>query len=235
MTKDEIEFLLSAAEQAEDNDKAFSLSYTLLEKTSEFFSQKEITNISLGIKRKLNSLRLSYKILQNIENQHKNIYELPYILLFQDYKNKIKNEYHESCSKVIESIEKHIEKYDKNSQESAHFIKLKGDLYKNISEIEVGQSAENSRKLAEFCQEEAERIIYKHLSPAHPTRLGLALSRAVWAYEITNNIPNAIKIAQNAYSEGFEHIEDLTSDILYKDSITIMNLLQSNLKTWLSD
>lgn len=53
MNKDEIEFLLYAAEASEDDDKMFRLAYILLEKTSEFFSQNTIRMISLGIKKSL--------------------------------------------------------------------------------------------------------------------------------------------------------------------------------------
>ena len=47
------------------------------------------------------------------------------------------------------------------------------------------------------------------LPPTHPTRLGLALSCAVFTSEILNDKKTAFAIAKKAFDEGLEHLDEI--------------------------
>lgn len=73
------------------------------------------------------------------------------------------------------------------------------------------------------------------LITTEPIRLGLALNYSVFYYEIMVSPDIAVKFAKKAFDDAIADIEDVSSDELYKDVASIMQLLRDNLTLWTSD
>merc|ERR1719283_92533 len=74
-------------------------------------------------------------------------------------------------------------------------------------------------------------IAEEALEATHPTRLGLALNFSVCYYEILNEPKQACDLAKKAFDEAIEKLDSL-SDVSYRDSTLIMQLLRDNLTIW---
>jgi 14-3-3 protein epsilon len=69
------------------------------------------------------------------------------------------------------------------------------------------------------------------LPATSPLLLGVSLNLAVLYHEIDNDVKKAVEIAETAFNEAAEVLNDL-NDQEYKDSTTVMQLLYDNLKLW---
>jgi 14-3-3 protein epsilon len=61
----------------------------------------------------------------------------------------------------------------------------------------------------------------------------MALSYAVFYYEILNERDRAVKLAKSAFDEAVSELDSLSEES-YKDSTLIMQLLRDNLTLWTS-
>ena len=59
----------------------------------------------------------------------------------------------------------------------------------------------------------------------------MALSRAVWAFEIEHDTVKAIQIAQTAFDDAIPLLEDL-EEVEYTDATCLLQLLRDNLTQW---
>ena len=58
--------------------------------------------------------------------------------------------------------------------------------------------------------EEAEKI--QNLHPCNPIKLGMALSNAVWTYEVLKDHGSAYDIADKALKSTFDKIDEIDGD-----------------------
>ena len=72
------------------------------------------------------------------------------------------------------------------------------------------------------------------LAPTHPIRLGLALNKSVFLYEVMNRSEEACSLAKSAFDDAIAELDTLDEES-YKDSTLIMQLLRDNLTLWTSD
>ena len=71
----------------------------------------------------------------------------------------------------------------------------------------------------------------KILKPTNPQRLGLALSQAVFNYEINRDVDRAREIAKKAFDEALGEIDQIEEEN-YKEASILMQLLKSNIDIW---
>merc|ERR1719336_2120995 len=86
------------------------------------------------------------------------------------------------------------------------------------------------KTLAIDSYEQAAAIAAK-LTETSPIRLGLALNHSVCLFEITGEKGKARDVAQNAFNDAIQKLDQL-NDKTYKDSTLIMQLLRDNLALW---
>jgi len=109
-------------------------------------------------------------------------------------------------------------------------LKMCGDYYRYLAEF-MQNDAE--KKAAETNYNKAIEIA-EHLTPTHPTRLGLILNASVCRYEILKKPTDARNLAKQGFDEAIQKLDSL-SDANYKDSTLIMQLLRDNLTIWQTD
>ena len=70
----------------------------------------------------------------------------------------------------------------------------------------------------------------KELDYKNPVKLGLTLHLSVFYYEVLANPTEACKIAKETLMQAKEVLSGVDEE--YKDSISIVNLLEENLNMW---
>ena len=143
-----------------------------------------------------------------------------FLSLIVDYKEKIETELKDICMDVLDLLDNHLISNSHNPEAIVFFQKMKGDYFRYLGEIMMGDerkkvidSASYSYKVA---SEEAEK-----LKTTHPIRLGLALNYSVFYYEIMSAPDHACKLAKNAFDNAISDLETLEEEE-YRDSATIM-------------
>merc|ERR1712060_906729 len=115
------------------------------------------------------------------------------------------------------TVESEEDEKKKKEQEECQvfYLKMIGDEYKE----KCSKFYEDAMQIAEA------------LEATHPTRLGLALNYSVCHYEILEQPKQACDLAKKAFDEAIEKLDSL-SDVSYRDSTLIMQLLRDNLTIW---
>jgi len=126
------------------------------------------------------------------------------------------------------------------NEEAVFYLKMKGDYFRYMAEVKpegdmtvaVGDEmvTKQFKKLAVEAYEQAAKIAAK-LTETSPIRLGLALNHSVCLFEITDEKTKARDVAQNAFNDAIQKLDQL-NDKTYKDSTLIMQLLRDNLALW---
>ena len=120
-----------------------------------------------------------------------------------------------------------------SAESKVFFLKMKGDYYRYIAEVETGDDRLSVVEKAEESYSQASEAA-SELKPTHPIRLGLALNFSVFYYEILERSDKACKLAKEAFDDAIAQLDSLEDDS-YKDSTLIMQLLRDNLTLWTAD
>ena len=73
---------------------------------------------------------------------------------------------------------------------------MKGDYYRYLAEVAVGDSRTAVLDDSQKAYQEAFEIAKSKMQPTHPIRLGLALNFSVFYYEILNSPEKACQLAK---------------------------------------
>ncbi|KAH8856939.1 14-3-3 protein beta/alpha-A [Schistosoma japonicum] len=145
-----------------------------------------------------------------------------------EYRTFIENELQSVCQEVLDILDKFLIKSDDAPEDIVFYRKMKGDYYRYLAEFQTGDKRAEAIKHSKEAYEAATAKATSDLPPTHPIRLGLALNFSVFYYEIENNPEKACTIAQNAFNESIELLDQPDSGSL-KDSTLVMQLLRDNL------
>lgn len=203
--------------------------------------EEERNFLSVAFKNVVGNLRSSWRNLtQNSQVQNNGDGESDAKIL-DSYSNCVKNQLLSKCNEVVTLLTDNVVIDDKEekAEQNVFFLKMKGDYYRYMAEVEPEQSnladGENTHgQNAEAAYERAYKIGKEHLKPTHPTRLGLALNYSVCHFEILKQHNKACAIAKTAFDQAIQKLDTL-NDATYKDSTLIMQLLRDNLTLWTSE
>jgi len=157
------------------------------------------------------------------------------------YKKRVESELEETCTQILEVLQKLSDqngerlKGEENEEDKklleecqVFYLKMIGDYYRYLTEaFPIDKYKNNCNKY----YDEAMNIAQESLDATHPTRLGLALNYSVCHYEILGQPKEACSLAKKAFDEAIEKLDSL-SDVSYRDSTLIMQLLRDNLTIW---
>lgn len=228
------------AEQAERYDdmsgfmnQCVTGGYTADPKTP--LDNEERNLLSVAYKDVVGARRSAWRVVSSIEQKTEaNDKKLE---MARKYREKIEEELKKICNEVLELLTLYLiptAKADTVQCESKVFyLKMKGDYYRYLSEVSLGEQRAEHVENSAAAYEEATATAVK-LPSTHPIRLGLALNFSVFYYEIKNDPDQACKLAKQAFDDAIACLDQLNEDS-YKDSTLIMQLLRDNLTLWTSD
>jgi len=161
--------------------------------------------------------------------------------LVRKYKKRVEKELEDTCNEVLDILTKLADQNQKrlDDEEDAEkkeplqecqvfYLKMIGDYYRYLTEAFPQESYKSN---CSKYYEDAMKIATETLEATHPTRLGLALNYSVCHYEILNQPKEACTLAKEAFDLAIEKLDSL-SDVSYRDSTLIMQLLRDNLTIW---
>ena len=76
------------------------------------------------------------------------------------------------------------------------YLKMKGDYYRYLAEVSVGDKLEDFKGKASDAYKHAQEAAEEGMPTTHPIRLGLALNFSVFYYEILNQPEQACALAK---------------------------------------
>jgi len=224
-----------AAERYEDMVKIMEKLVTIkLGKKAEL-SPDQRNLLSVAYKNMVGAKRSSLRVLSE-ENQFEDAADLA-----AKYKKCVEKELEETCTKILDVLknlseqndarmadEEDAEKKKQLEECQVFYLKMIGDYYRYLTEaFPTDDYKANCNKF----YADAMKIAEESLDATHPTRLGLALNYSVCHYEILSQPKEACDLAKKAFDEAIEKLDSL-SDVSYRDSTLIMQLLRDNLTIW---
>jgi len=233
-----LEALSQAAEAAERYEDMVMIMEKLvaskLEKKAELTPDQR-NLLSVAYKNVVGAKRSSWRVL-NEDNQFDEAENL-----VQNYKKRVESELEGTCKQILEVLQKlsdqNADRMESESDEDkkkaleecqVFYLKMIGDYYRYLTEaFPTDEYKDNCSKF----YEDAMKIAEEGLEATHPTRLGLALNYSVCHYEILEQPKKACDLAKKAFDEAIEKLDSL-SDVSYRDSTLIMQLLRDNLTIW---
>jgi hypothetical protein len=143
------------------------------------------------------------------------------------YAEKIETEVTFICNEIIDILDKYLIPYAQRVEYKVSLHKMRSDYYRYLCEITESGTELNKTYRTEMqkSDEKSMEIMNTEMAPAHPTRLGMALSYATFYYELGNDPQKALTIAKNAFDDAIEELDSLPEDD-YNDSALIMQLLR---------
>ena len=155
--------------------------------------------------------------------------------LLKKYRMILENEMESEMMEVIQLLTDHLCPFVKGNGDETEvfYLKMCGDYYRHLCSFRIGsedRAKENKSKAEEFYKK-AMDIAEANLNETHPTRLGVALNFSLCYYEILKEPEKAVDLAKKSFAAALEKL-DTVSDVSYKESTLIMQLLRDNLTLW---
>jgi len=219
------------AEQAERYDDMAACMKAVTETGAEL-SNEERNLLSVAYKNVVGARRSSWRVISSIEQKTEGAERKQ--AMAKEYREKIEKELNEICRDVLSLLDKYLIPKASNAESKVFYLKMKGDYYRYLAEVAVGDARNAVLDDSQKAYQEAFEIAKSKMQPTHPIRLGLALNFSVFYYEILNSPEKACQLAKTAFDEAIAELDTLNEDS-YKDSTLIMQLLRDNLTLWTSD
>jgi len=182
--------------------------------------------LSVAYKNVIGSRRAAWRTLNSVIEEGKSED------LVIAYRKQVEIELSDVCLDVLDLLENTLVKNsNKDNEARVFYLKMAGDYYRYLAEFVTDKNYDT--KAASYYSQ-AHEIALKVLDPTHPIRLGLALNYSVCFYEILKDKKSACDLAKKAFDDAISGLDKL-SDVSYKDSTLIMQLLRDNLTLWTSE
>jgi 14-3-3 protein epsilon len=222
--------LAESAERYEDMAKYM----TTVSRLNQELTVEERNLLSVAYKNAVGSRRASWRNVSTSEQKETGKGNAEHSQLAQGYRKKVEAELSEICQSILDLLDKNLIPTSSNGESKVFYYKMKGDYYRYIAEVAVGEEKAKASEEAHKAYKEAMNVAQQELPVTHPIRLGLALNFSVFHYEVLVNPDEACKMAKQAFEDAIAELDNVSEDT-YKDSTLIMQLLRENLQLWTSD
>jgi len=193
--------------------------------TGPELSMDERNVLSVAYKNKVGMLRSAFRATSVASSKTASREEVEYA---EEYKKKAQEEGIRTCEEIITMLEDQLVPNATEAEAKIFFLKNRADYYRYIAELKGGDEAVATAAKA---NQEALNSVQDHLPATHPIRLGMALSRAVFSYEILHLKAEACNIARQAFDDGLKELDEIPKEH-YKDSTQILQILRDHLTQW---
>ena len=228
-------YLAMLAEQCERYKDMIEILENLINIKKEEMNLDEKNLISIAYKNYISEIRSAISIIITYENKEISKEKSPYLEYIKEYKEKIIKELEIECLKICNSIENIIMPKLETKEKKVFFGKLKGDYYRYIAENTEGEIKQKYSDLSLKTYNET-LIEANNLNYKNSNKLGLLLNLSVLYYEVNLNFNEALNLAKDTLNKGKEELNGVDEDNeQFKESISILNLLNDNIKMWEMD
>jgi 14-3-3 protein epsilon len=225
-------YLARITEQAERHEETIKHMEDIVKTKKEDLTIEERNLLSAAYKNCVSSRRSAWRSIFGIEVKEKTN-NSKYLNLVTDLKNLLEKELADLCDRMLKLIDNHLIKKATSSESKVFYLKMKGDYYRYLAEFTSGDKHNTVANSSLNSYKEANELS-SELACTNPIKLGLALNFSVFYYEVMNDPGTACSIANQAFQEGIQHLENIEDD-QYKDSTTILQLLKENIDMWSVD
>merc|ERR1711872_400220 len=229
--KEELVQRAKLAEQAERYDD-MAASMKAVTETGQELTNEERNLLSVAYKNVVGARRSSWRVISSIEQKTEGSERKQQMA--KEYREKVEKELRDICNDVLNLLGEYLIAKASNAESKVFYLKMKGDYYRYLAEVAVGDAKTAVTEDSRRSYQEAFDISKSKMQPTHPIRLGLALNFSVFYYEILNSPDQACHLAKQAFDDAIAELDTLNEDS-YKDSTLIMQLLRDNLTLWTSD
>lgn len=228
-------YLAMLAEQCSRFEDMVQFLDEMVRNKKEDLTSDERNLLSIAYKNAISTRRQAIRTLLAYELKEKKKEDSAYLPYVVEYKNKVEKELEEVCQKIVSNIDTYLLPKASETEAKVFYHKMKADYYRYIAENMEGDSktkyGDSSLKSYSEASEAA-----KELAITNPIRLGLALNYSVFYYEVLSNQEKACSIAKETLDEATKALQGIDEDDdEYKDSFSIINLLQENLNMWVDE
>ena len=234
LSPDDLVYLASILNDIPCHDKAVDYMFQLAE-IHPNFNRNERTTFGITIKGAADSLRHN---LRTLTEQYENELEANHQIYCNQIKlviQKVFSELSQLCLNTINLVNKTIISACDTIQSKAFFLKMKGDMYRYLSEFS-DFCYENQEQKSEYLQNSHESYKLalhssKELPNNDPVRLGLLLNYAVLKYEHMHSFDDASNLLHDAINSVNNDFSDL-SENSKQESLEIISVMRNNLRNW---
>lgn len=225
-------YLAMLAEQCSRYEDMMAFLEEMVKIKEDDLNSDERNLLSIAYKNSISLRRQAIRTLLAYENKEAKKTESAYLDFIKEYKAKVIKELEDLCNKINQTIDTSLIPKAKDAEAKVFYHKMKGDYFRYIAENSDGDSKKKYADLGTAsytaAMNEAKDLDYKN-----PVKIGLALNLSVFYYEVLANPTEACKIAKEALDKSKEALNGIDEDDdEYKDSISIVNLLEENLSMW---
>ncbi|GAM20439.1 hypothetical protein SAMD00019534_036140, partial [Acytostelium subglobosum LB1] len=234
-TRDDLIYLAKLAEQTERYKEMKDAMYQMA-KMNVDMTVEERNLLSVAYRNLVGERRASWRIIKSIQDNEESKGNQQHLLLIAEFRSKIEEELNIICDEVFSLLKDHLLPASTQQCDAKTFYhKLAGDYLRYKAEVTpVGEA---HRQVSELSMKEYEKAMEEanqSMPRTHPIRLGLALSYAVFYYEILNRPEKAIELAKNTFDGAIADLDGLP-DNEYRDATLIMQMLRDNMTLWTAE
>lgn len=225
-------YLAMLAEQCSRYEDMMKFLEEMVNIKQDDLNSDERNLLSIAYKNTISIRRQAIRTLLAYENKEAKKSESPYLEYIREYKVKVLKELEDLCNKINASIDSSLLPKSKDTEAKVFYHKMKGDYFRYIAENLDGENKKKYSGLGLQSYQTAMEV-GKELDYKNPVKLGLTLNLSVFYYEVLANPTEACKIAKETLTQAKEVLSGVDEeDEEYKDSISIVNLLEENLNMW---
>mmetsp|Transcript_12629 Transcript_12629/g.29051 ORF Transcript_12629/g.29051 Transcript_12629/m.29051 type:complete len:249 (-) Transcript_12629:204-950(-) len=173
--------------------------------------------------------RCSWHLLCSIEQKEANKGDENRVSMARKYREKVEDEVRNICNGLLTILERHLIVTSTTGESKTYYLKMKGDFWRYLSDVETGPTREEAFQHAILAYEAAQGVCMSELPPTSPLRLQLALNFSVFCTESLNSPSRGRRIATQAFDDAIREI-DSQSEKDYRDSSLVMQLLRDSLE-----
>jgi 14-3-3 protein epsilon len=225
-------YLAMLAEQCSRFEDMMEFLDDMVRQKKEDLSSDERNLLSIAYKNTISLRRQAIRTLMAYEAKEKKKEDSPYLAYIQEYKDKVEKELEEICKNIVNNIDTFLLPKAGDDEAKVFYHKMKADYYRYIAENMEGDKKTTYGEKSSQCYTDATSSA-NNLAITNPIRLGLALNFSVFYYEVLNDQEKACTIAKDILDEARKSLNGVDEeDDEYKDTFSIINLLQENLNMW---
>lgn len=135
------------------------------------------------------------------------------------------------CQNALSLINNYLQPNAEDVSAKTFYYKMEGDLYRYLYEYSDNEIKEELLQKADSAYRSAIEVSSTELNGQDPIRLGSILNYAVLLYEHMKKELEAVNLLKDALEKAQDESQAL-SDSSKKESITIIDVMQSNLGIW---